>query len=105
MADFRLAVSVDELKRGAAQIESQIANAQRNWQSLCATAETAKHYWEGDAADCRRRLFEESRQEMESVFQRLKNHPLNILKMAGIYDDAEEKSVQMTASLPDDAIL
>ena len=42
---------------------------------------------------------------MESVFQRLKNHPLNLLKMAGIYDDAEEKSVQMTASLPDDAIL
>ncbi len=105
MADFRLTVSPDELKRGAAQIESQIADAQKNWRSLCATAETAKHYWEGDAADCRRRMFEETKQEMESVFARLKNHPANLLKMAGIYSDAEEKSVQMTASLPEDAIL
>lgn len=105
MADFRLTVSPDELKRGAAQIESQIADAQKHWRSLCATAETAKHYWEGDAADCRRRMFEETKQEMESVFARLKNHPANLLKMAGIYSDAEEKSVQMTASLPEDAIL
>lgn len=105
MADFRLTVSPGELKRGAAQIESQIADAQKNWRSLCAAAETAKHYWEGDAADCRRRMFEETKQEMESVLWRLKNHPSNLLKMAGIYSDAEEKSLQMTASLPDDAIL
>lgn len=105
MADIRLKVSVDELRRKAAEIEGQIANAERNWNNLCEVVSTSKHYWEGDAADCGRRLFEETKQEVLEVFARLREHPSNLLEMAGIYTDAEAKAAEIIRSLPDDAIL
>jgi len=105
MADITLKVSPDELRRKAAEIEVQITNAERNWNNLCEVVSASKHYWEGDAADCGRRLLEETKQEILGVFARLKEHPSNLLEMAGIYTEAEAKAAQIIRSLPDDAIV
>lgn len=105
MADIRLKVSPDELKRQAAQIEGQIANAEKNWNSLCEAVNASKRYWEGEAADYGRRLLEESKQEILAAFGRLKEHPSNLLEMAGVYIDAETKAAEIAASLPENAIL
>lgn len=104
MADIRLKVSPDELRRGAGRIEQQIANAQKSWQRLYETAASSRHYWEGDAADYGRRLLEETKQEAEAAFSRLREHPSRLLEMAGIYIEAEQEAAELANSLPDDAI-
>ena len=105
MADIRLKVSLEELRQKAAQIEGQIANAERNWNCLCEVVNASKHYWEGDAADCGRRLFDETKQDIAAALRRLKEHPANLLGMAGVYQEAEAKAAEMVRSLPNDAIL
>lgn len=104
MADIRLKVSPEELKRGAAQIESQIANIEKNWNSLSEIAGASRYYWEGEAADYGRKLLEETRQDVQIVWKRLKEHPSNLLKMAGIYVEAEAKAAEIVNTLPDNAI-
>lgn len=105
MADMRLKVSPDELRQKAAEIEGQIADAEKNWNSLCETVNFSKRYWEGEAADYGRRLLEESKKEVLAAFGRLKGHPSNLLEMAGIYIDAEVKATELANSLPENAIL
>lgn len=105
MADMRLKVSPEELKQKAAEIEGRIADAQKNWNSLCETVNSSKRYWEGEAADYGRRLLEESEKEVLAAFGRLKGHPSSLLEMAGIYIEAEEKAEELAKSLPENAIL
>lgn len=105
MADMQLKVSPEELKQKAAEIEGRIVNAEKNWNSLCETVNASKRYWEGEAADYGRRLFEESRQEVLAAFERLKGHPSSLLEMAGIYIDAEAKAAELANSLPENAII
>lgn len=105
MADVQLKVSPDELRHAADQIEGQIAAIQRNWNNLCEVVGASRHYWQGDAADYGRRLFEETKQEVLEACGRLKEHPSNLLEMAGIYADAQTKAAEIIRSLPDNAIL
>ncbi len=105
MPDIQLKVSADALRNKASEIEGQIANARRSWNNLYEIVSASRYYWEGDAADCSRRLLEETKQEITEAFGRLSGHPSNLLKMAGIYHDAEMKAAELVRSLPDDAIL
>lgn len=104
MADIQLKVSPEELKRGAAQIESQIASIEKNWNSICEVAGASRYYWEGEAADYGRKLLEETKQDAQIALKRLKEHPDNLLKMAGVYIEAETMAAELINSLPDNAI-
>ncbi len=104
MADIRLKVTPDELKRKAGELEKQIGNAQRNWNALCEAVHTSRYYWEGEAADRGRNLLDEMTEDVRSVFCRLKEHPSDLLEMAGVYTDAEKKAVTLANSLPADVI-
>lgn len=105
MSNIQLKVSPDQLRQKAEQIAQHTANAQKSWQRLCELASLAKHYWEGDAADFAGRLFEETRQEAEDAFRRLREHPVRLMQMAGVYIEAEQQAAQLVKSLPDDVIL
>jgi hypothetical protein len=38
------------------------------------------------------------------MIKRLKEHPTNLLEMAGVYEETEQEIVQLTSALPDDII-
>ncbi|MCI9612115.1 MAG: hypothetical protein HFH33_08830 [Eubacterium sp.] len=105
MAKIRIKVSPGQLRQQAEQISQQIANAQKSFQHLCDTAGAAKHYWEGDAADVAGRLFQETKQQADASFRRMKEHPFRLLQMAGIYSEAEQQAAELSNSLPEDAIV
>ena len=52
-----------------------------------------------------RRLLEETKQEVLEACGRLKQHPSNLLEMAGVYADAQTRAAEIILSLPDDVIL
>ena len=105
MSDVRLRVSADELRKRAAQMEQQIKNVEKNWNSLCETAGASRYYWEGEAANYGRRLLEETKQDVGAALGRLRAHPANLMEMAGVYVQAEEKAAALAKSLPDHVIL
>lgn len=104
MADIQLKVAPEELQKKAGDIEGQIQNAERNWNGLCDVVKASRHYWEGDAGDCGRKLLESIMDDVQTVFRRLKEHPSDLLKMAGVYNDTEARASELANSLPDDVI-
>lgn len=104
MADIQLRVRPDVLKKKADELGRQIGNAERNWNRLCSVVRASKHYWEGDAGDCGRRLLEGIEEDVGMVFRRLREHPSDLLQMAGVYIDTEAKASELASTLPDDVI-
>lgn len=104
MADVRLKVTPDELKRHAAELEKQIAGAQRNWNGLCDTVSASRYYWEGKAGDCGRKLLDEMKEDVQEVFCRLREHPSDLLQIAGIFVDTETKASNLANTLSDHVI-
>ena len=101
MADMRLRVSPEELRRISGEIEQQVTAAQRYWNELQGIVKASRYYWEGEAGDCSRRILEDLRQETEDIFARLRERPAGLLQMAGIYSQAEAQSAMLAKVLPD----
>ncbi len=104
MSDFRLKVSAEDLQRGAQQIESQITGIEKSWNRFYELAGASRYYWEGDASDYRKRLLEQTRQDLQAAILRLKECPVSLLKMAGVYVEAEKQAAELINALPDNVL-
>lgn len=105
MAGIQLKVSPDELKNKAGEITKQIQQMERNWNQLCELVNASKVYWEGDAGEQHRKLLKENEKDVQVILKRLKEHPEDLLEMAGIYTSAEEHAAQIANMLPDNVIV
>lgn len=105
MADIQLRVSPDELKNKAGEITKQIQQMERNWNQLCELVNASKVYWEGDAGEHHRKLVKENEKDVQLILKRLKEHPEDLLEMAGIYISAEEQASEIANRLPDNVIV
>lgn len=104
-AGFQLKVTPDQLKSKAQEITTQINKIQNDWNKVSNLIENSKSYWEGDASDVHRKSKKNMEDDVTRVIKRLKEHPEDLLNMAGIYIQAEEKAMQIANSLPDDIII
>ncbi|MBO5373337.1 MAG: WXG100 family type VII secretion target [Lachnospiraceae bacterium] len=105
MAEIHLKVAPDKLHSKADEISRQINQIQADWNNLSEIIKKTKSYWKGDASDLHQKYRDECEKEMLEILKRLKEHPTDLLKMAGIYEEAEDKAIQLAQSLPDEVIL
>lgn len=101
---IQLKVSPDILKSQAAQITKEINAIERQWSNLKSTVQRSKSYWEGDASNTHQKFITQSNNDVDKVLRRLKEHPKDLLQMAKLYNEAEEKAKQMAGKLPEDII-
>ena len=104
MADVRLKVSIDEMKRKTNELTKQINKVEKNWNRIQDTVNASKSYWEGDAGDVHRKFLKDHEEDVQTMLKRLKEHPRDLLDMAGIYLSAEEQAKQLAKALPKDVI-
>lgn len=102
--EIHLKVAPDELKDKAGEITRQIQAMEKNWNSLREIVNGSQAYWEGNAGNQHRKLVRDNEDDVQTLLKRLKEHPRDLLEMAGIYIRTEEKAVQTAASLPGDII-
>ncbi len=105
MAGIQLKVSPDVMKAKAQEITGQISSISKSWQEMCNIINKSKGYWEGDAGDYHRKAFDENKSDVEELLKRLKEHPGDLLTMAGIYTQAEAEAQALASSLPEDIIV
>ena len=105
MAGIQLKVSPDVLKSKAQEITTQINKVQSDWNKISSLIENSKTYWEGDASNVHRKSKKNLEDDVDRIIKRLKEHPSDLLAMAGVYIDAEQKATQIANSLPDDIIV
>jgi WXG100 family type VII secretion target len=105
MADFVLKVTPSQLKAKASEITKQINDFENNWNKLSEIVRNSKGYWVGDASNAHQRIFQGCQDDVRMVIKRLKEHPEDLLNMAGIYEESENKASQLAMALPDDVIV
>ena len=105
MAGFQLKVKTEVLQSQAANVSSEISKIEKEWKNIETLIKRSKGYWEGDASNQHIKYYQEVKEPVNKVISRLKEHPTDLLKMAGIYSTAEQEAAGLTNALPDEVII
>ncbi len=105
MANIELKVTPAELKAKAGEITSEINRIEQDFQKIAQAVSTSRGYWEGDASQAHQNYYTSYQDEIASVIAKLKEHPEDLLKMAGIYEATENQAVQTSQMLSQDVII
>lgn len=105
MAGFQLKVKTEVLQAQAANVSSEISKIEKEWKNIETLIKRSKGYWEGEASNQHIQYYQEVKDPVNKVISRLKEHPTDLLKMAGIYSTAEQEAAGLTNALPDEVII
>lgn len=98
-------VQPDVLNAKASEVSSSISRMEQLFDTVQSTVARTKYYWIGEAGELHRRMFEEQKDDVETLLKRLKEHPVDLQKIAKTYIDTEqqqtEASSQMSSNLID----
>lgn len=101
---FTMKVEAQTMKAGAARISESVRELEKQWKKFADTVERSKSYWTGEASREHQEYYLEVKDDVEKIIRMLKEHPNDLLKMAGIYEEAENAVINLEKALPDDAI-
>lgn len=105
MADIELKVSTGVLKGKAQEIQENIRSFESHFYELARIVQGMGGYWQGEASQVHQKQFVDIRADMQEAIKRLGEHPIHLMKMAGIYEAAEDDSRRETLALPKDVLL
>lgn len=97
-------VTPEQLKTKSDEVTVAISNMERALGRLSDIMQKTSSYWQGEAGDLHRRLYSEDKEVVDEMMKRLKEHPRDLLAIAGIYQEAEQKAVELSNMLPEDII-
>ena len=103
--DIHLRVTPEELKNQASNIQDQINRMNTEWNSLMRILSGMQNYWSGEAGESHGEQYKAFEDEMNRLLLKLKNHPDNLLKMAGLYEKTEAGAVSQAGALAGDIIV
>ncbi len=103
-ATFTLRVTPEILKAKAKEITDEVSSLESNWSKIETIITNSKNYWEGDGSNMHQSYLKEVKSDVVTILKRLKEHPTDLLNMANLYDEAEEKANELSRVLPTDII-
>lgn len=101
---IHLKVSTDTLQRKAEEIQEQIVQVEIDLDEYRRIIEIKKNYWKGEASKIHQNYFKSFQEDLPAIIKRLKEHPIDLMKMAGIYQEAETQAMEISMALPEDII-
>lgn len=102
MAGMILKVTPVEMKNKAASIEKKISEVEKSFGEIDKIIKATQRYWIGEASDQHIQNYEKKTDDIDNAIKNLKEHPVDLRKMAGIYEEAEDTAQQLAAALPID---
>lgn len=104
MADIMLQVEPETLKRKSTDITNKIREIESAFGGIESLINATRGHWTGDASEKYQRYFKDIKPDMEKVIKRLKEHPQDLLSMAGLYEEGESAAAEVATALPADVI-
>lgn len=98
-------VSADSLIASAGKLKEKIMRAEASYNTVMEIVRNTNRYWIGQAGDEHRSAFLDQQDDIDQILVRLKEHPDDLLKIAGVYVKAEEKTATITSAPMTDLIL
>lgn len=100
-----LKVSTDALKTKAGEVRDETRILENHISQLQSIVEKTTGYWIGIAGDKARKEFLGQKENTELVLKRFREHPDDLLKMAGIYEQSEQNIAAANQMLETDFII
>ena len=89
--DIKMNVLPNELDMKAQEATTAIFEMEQLLANVQDTVNRTEYYWNGEAAELKRKVFLEQKEDMEEILTRLKEYPATLRKVANIYRETEEK--------------
>ena len=102
--DIRLRVSTEVLIEKADGIQSSTEKIRSMWEQLAEIVRSSTAYWEGSSSERHQAYLDLVKEDVDHILRRMKEHPSDLLKMAGIYEEAETSVTEMVSPLKSDVI-
>lgn len=101
---IKLYVKTDALKTKAAEVESQIKRLEQQFDAIQDIVARSSGYWVGISGDKARKEFNSQKENTSKVIRRFREHPTDLLTMAGIYEEGERETTARSKALDTDII-
>ena len=105
MSDFIIKVRTEELIAKADEVSRKVGDMQTAIDDAETLLGKTSSYWVGDAGDKKRSDFVKKKKIVDEVINRFREYPTDLLKMAGLYEEAEKVNTDRPAGLPNDFIM
>lgn len=92
-------VDTARLISAAGTLKEKIQKAETSYNNVMTIVKNTNRYWIGQAGDEHRSAFLDQQDDIDQILVRLKEHPDDLLKIAGVYEEAE-KETETIASAP-----
>ena len=99
-----LKVKPEVMKSKANEISSSIKSIDKELKEITRVVLGTKKYWEGDASNQHQKNYVTIKDDIPKIIKRLEEHPTDLLKMAGLYEEAEKQNQLLSNKLPVDVI-
>lgn len=100
-----LKVEPEALIAKASEVEADVKTLESVFDSIQEIVERTRGYWVGLAGDKARSEFMSQKDDTSRIIRRFKEHPPELLSMAGVYKGTEEENALVNRELRTDVIV
>ena len=103
--DITLRVQPEALRTKSTEFTRIIDDIEKRFQRIMDISGKTRGYWIGEAGDKDRQGYSSYQTDISYIMKRLREHPVDLLQQAGIYEEAERKAATRNAALKTDTIV
>ena len=100
-----LKVDAKELVSIANKMQGEITKLNAAYMKIDQIVNRSQRYWQGEASDNHISKNESIKDEYAAVYKELAKEPSNLYKIAGVYEEVEAATTEISMSLPTDVIM
>ena len=97
-------VQPDVLNAKASDVSTSISQMEQLFDTVQTTVARTKYYWIGESGELHRKMFEEQKDDVETLLKRLKEHPVDLQKIAKTYIDTEQRQTEASSQMSSNLI-
>ena len=94
-----LKVTPSELTAAAAEIENAVDSLRAGFEEADRIVTSCAAFWEGEASEKHKEMYRELKEGMDEALLHIREHPQKLLRMSGVYTDAEDGSAGIAGAL------
>ena len=105
MADIRLSVSPETLRRTAMEMNALLRKIRLHASRIQDISGRTRGYWQGDAGTQDRSGYRECAEELLEAARNLENRSVTLMRMAGVYQELDETIGEANTALDIEHVL
>lgn len=104
IGDATIKVSTDVLRAKAEDVSKLVSELENVYSSIERKISTTSTYWIGDAGEQHRNMYKEQKDEVKNMVRRFREHTVELIEMADVYDGVERAVKELGNTLQGDVI-